>query len=149
VEFGWGDNTISEPRYPHEIVNFFVFGRERIIEKCIPLYEKGYSLAQVSDMTGAAASSIFETMKRHKRVVRSASAARKTNPPFGYAWLSGKLVMDPNEYKTIELIKTLYGSGMRPYHIEKHLNAREIPTRKGGRWYARMISSILKRELVY
>lgn len=98
-------------------------------------------------MTGVPASSIFEVMKSQKKALRSAKAARKTNPPFGYAWLSGRLVVDPVEYKTIELIRSLNDSGMRPYHIEKYLNQRNIPTRNGGKWFARIISNILEKEL--
>jgi len=97
-------------------------------------------------MTGVPVSSIFETMKSQKRALRSTKAARKTNPPFGYAWLSGKLVANPAEYKTVELIRNLHGSGMRPYHIEKHLNERKIPTRSGGKWFARIVTNILEKE---
>ena len=145
MKIGWGDVITSEPRYPHEIIQYFISINDRIIQKCIPLYEKGLSFRQVSNITGVPASSIFDAMKKQKRTARSVSIARKTNPPYGYAWLSGKLVINPVEYQTVELIKNLSDSGMRPYHIEKHLNERAIPTRNGGKWFARIITNILEK----
>lgn len=42
--FGWGDNTTSEPRYLHEVIDLFVSATDHIIKKCVPLYEKGHSV---------------------------------------------------------------------------------------------------------
>lgn len=147
-EFGCPKGIISEPHHPHEIIDLFPSIKSRIIKKCVPLYEKGYSLADVSKMTGVASSSIFNTMKKNRLKRRSRNEPRKTNPPFGYSWLSGKLVINPVEYKTVVLIRDLHESGMRPYQIEKYLNERKIPTRNGGKWFARIITNILKKEVM-
>ena len=94
-----------------------------------------------------ASTSIFKVMKTLKRKRRSSQKARKTNPPFGYSWLSGKLVINPIEYKTVQLIQDLHDSGMRPYQIEKYLNERKVSTRNGGKWFARIITNILEKEV--
>ena len=133
-------------KYDCCLLNFISFS-DRIIQKGIPLYEKGLSFTQFSDIIGVATSSIFDLMKDQKRAIRSAKAARKTNPSLGYAWLSGKLVLNPAEYETVELIRNLHQSGMRPYHIEKHLNQRGIPTRNGSKWFARIVTNILAKEM--
>lgn len=110
------------------------------------MYDSGYSLVDVSKITGVASTTIFNTMKRNRLKRRSPQEARKTNPPFGYSWLSGKLVVNPVEYKTVQLIRDLHEYGMRPYHIEKHLNKQKIPTRNGGKWFARIITNIIQKE---
>lgn len=97
-------------------------------------------------MTGVPTTSIYDKLKKLKLQCRQRSKSLKTNPPFGYAWLSGKLVINPVEFKTVQLIQNLHSTGMRPYHIEKHLNSHKIPTRKGGQWFARIISNILASE---
>lgn len=142
---GCPKGIISEPHHPHEIIDIFPSIKSRIIKKCVPLYEKGYSLAQTSEITGVASTSIFKVMKTLKRKRRSSQKARKTNPPFGYSWLSGKLVINPVEYKTILLIRDLHESGMLPYQIEKYLNEQKVPTRNGGKWFARIITNIIEK----
>ena len=86
-------------------------------------------------------------MKKNRLRRRSRNEPRKTNPPFGYLWLSGKLVINPIEYKTVQLIRDLHDSGMRPYQIEKYLNERKVSTRNGGKWFARIITNILEKEV--
>lgn len=146
-ENGWGECTTSELRQSHEIIDLFVSGQDRISRKCLTLYENGRSLAEVSKLTGVPTASIFDAMKERKIKRRSRTEARKKNPPFGYAWLSGRLIINPVEYRTVQMILDLHQSGMRPYHIEKHLNANRIPTRSGGKWFARVVTNIIKAEI--
>lgn len=94
-------------------------------------------------MTGVPITSIYDKIKKLKLQSRQRNESRKTNPPFGYAWLSGQLVVNPIEFKTVQLIQHLHSTGMRPYQIEKHLNNLKTPTRKGGKWFARIICNIL------
>ncbi len=44
------------------------------------------------------------------------------------------------------MILDLSESGMRPYHIEKFLNEKQILTRKGGRWFSRIVTNIIEKE---
>jgi hypothetical protein len=110
------------------------------------LFIKKVTLCVVSKLTGVPVSSIFDELKRQKVKLRSANDRRKTNPPFGYAYLKGQLVINPTEYKTVQIILDLSESGMRPYHIEKYLNDKQIPTRKGGRWFSRIVTNIIDKE---
>jgi hypothetical protein len=85
-------------------------------------------------------------MKRCGVPRRPVAKVRKTNPPFGYAWLEGRLAINPVEFKTVRMILDLSESGMRPYHIEKVLNDQQIPTRAGRRWFSRIITNVIRGE---
>ena len=66
--------------------------------------------------------------------------------PYGYAWLEGKLVVDPREFKTVLKIMDLWHSGKSLTDIAKYLNDHNIPTRMGGRWFHCTVGAIIKRE---
>jgi DNA invertase Pin-like site-specific DNA recombinase len=56
--------------------------------------------------------------------------------PYGYKRVNGKLIIEPNEQKTIELIKRLRRQKKGYRKIAKALNEQEVPTRtKGTKWH--------------
>jgi len=66
--------------------------------------------------------------------------------PYGYAWLEGKLIVDPREYKVVLKIMSLWHSGKSLTAIAYHLNDQKIPTRMGGKWFHCTIGAIIKRQ---
>ena len=143
---GWGDNTTSEPRHPHEILELCFPGHKRISEKAVELYEKGHSVAETAAMVGMPATSLFDALKEQKLVTRPAWKARKKNPAYGNSWLSGEIVMNPLEYKNVLLILELSEMGKRPYQIANYLNQHGIKPRRGKKWFARTVTDIIHRE---
>lgn len=137
---------ISELRYPHEIIEFRHIAHRRITEKAVAFYKKGHSIAESAAMAGVPASTLFDEMKAHNIPRRSWRKAMRPNAPYGYAWLSGELVMNPLEYKNVQLILELSGAGKRPHHIANFLNEKRIKPRKGKKWFARTITDIIRRE---
>ena len=146
IKFGWGNFITSEPRYPHEILELTYPGHGRISKKAIELYEKGHSIAETAAMVGMPATSLFEGLKARSTPMRPAWKVRKTNPSYGYAWLSGEIVMNPLEYKTVLLIMELFKMGKRPHQIAGYLNEQGIKPRRGKKWFARTVTDIIRRQ---
>lgn len=145
-EIGWGGFITSEPRYPHNFIELTYPGRGRISEKAIELYEKGHSVAETASMVGMPSTSLFDAMKELSIRIRPAWKTRRTNPSYGYAWLSGEIVMNPVEYKKVLLILELSKIGKRPHQIARYLDEKGIKPRRGKKWYARTITDIVSRE---
>jgi hypothetical protein len=97
-------------------------------------------------MVGLPASPLFDGLKDHGIPTRSALEARKKNSPYGYAWLSGQIVMNPLEYKNVLLILELSKMGKRPHQIANYLIKQGITPRRGKKWFARTITDIIRRQ---
>jgi len=67
--------------------------------------------------------------------------------PYGFAYLEGKLVVDPREYKVVLSMVRLWQCGKSFKAIASHLNAKKIPTRLGRRWFGPTVAAIVRREL--
>lgn len=143
---GWGDFITSEPRYPHDFIELTYPGHKRISEKAVELYQKGHSIAETAAMVGVPTTTFFDELKARGIPTRSASEARKTNSPYGYAWLSGEIVMNPLEYKNVLLIIQLSKMGKRPHQIANYLNDQGVRPRRGKKWFARTVTDILSRN---
>lgn len=135
---------ISELRYPHEIIEFRHITPRRISQKAIEFYEKGHSVAESAAMAGIPASTLFDEMKARNVPRRSWRKAIRPNAPYGYAWLSGELVMNPLEYKNVQLILEI-SAGKRPHQIAEYLNQKGVKPRRGTKWFARTITDIIER----
>ena len=145
-KIGWGDDTTSEPSHPHEIIEFSFPGRRRITKKAVEIYEKGHSIAETALITGLPKTSLFEAMKANKIPTRPLWRAGKPNAAYGYAWLSGEIVKNPAEYKTVLIIVDLSKTVRRPHQIAKFLNENGIKPRRGKMWFARTVTDIISRN---
>jgi hypothetical protein len=161
VGYGGGGPRLSTPSslhpLPHDIIRFFPITKDRTFEVCAPLYEAGWSLREIEEKTGIAKTSIRATLTSQGLTMRhrTKKPADKETPvvrmrssiqPFGYAWLEGKLVKDPAEYKTVLKILALWQVGKDFRAIAKLLNNQKIPTRFGGSWHHNTINQIVKRQ---
>jgi len=66
------------------------------------------------------------------------------NIPYGYDYIDGRLVVNLEESKTVKDIYSWYNRGKSMGEIAKMLNSSKIPTKRGGLWAKKTISSILK-----
>jgi DNA invertase Pin-like site-specific DNA recombinase len=66
------------------------------------------------------------------------------NIPYGYDYIDGKLIINENEARVIKDIYSWYNGGNTMGKIVKMLNSSNIPTKKGGLWAKKTISTILK-----
>jgi len=66
------------------------------------------------------------------------------NIPYGYNYSDGKLIINEDEARIIKNIYSRYRNGKSMGEIAKMLNSIKIPTKKGGLWAKKTISTILK-----
>ena len=157
VDVETGEPADSLPIY-HDIIRFFPQTKDRIYEVCAPLYDQGLSLREIERQTGFAKTSIGETLRSRGLPLRRAKPIRKNQTaspkgmrsgvvPYGYAYLEGQLVVDPNQYKVVLRMVKLWHSGKSFIAIAKDLNDQKIPTRMGKRWTHSVVARIVRRSL--
>lgn len=151
------DAPAKRPPNSHDIIAFFANTKDRIFEVCAPLYAQGLSLREIERQTGFVKTTIKKTLNSRGLTLRNYHNRRKPKSkdpkvmrpgtiPFGFAYLEGKLVKDPKEYKIVLQIQKLWHSGKSCSAIAAILNNQKTPTRMGGRWGKSVISRILKRH---
>jgi site-specific DNA recombinase len=69
------------------------------------------------------------------------------NIPYGYNYIHGQLQINPDESVTVKQIFSWYLSGKSIGEIVKMLNDAKLPTKKGGNWAKKTISTMLKNPL--
>ena len=69
------------------------------------------------------------------------------NIPYGYSYYDGVLKIIPHEASVIKDIYDWYSEGISMGKIAKMLNTSKIPTKKGGLWAKKTISTILKNPI--
>jgi hypothetical protein len=65
--------------------------------------------------------------------------------PYGYAYLDGKLVKDPHEYKNVIKAFRYWQSGKSFRAIARELQGQKIPTRTGKNWSHELIKKMVER----
>ena len=151
------DAPLSKEVKYHDLIRFFTSTNDRIFEICSPLYENGCSLREIERQTGFAKSSIRDVFNRAGLPMRKQKKGKcsKLKMPdamtsgtisFGFAYLEGRLVKHPTEYKLVLKIYKLWTSGMSCQAIADYLNNQNIPTRRGKRWGKSVILRIIKRH---
>jgi DNA invertase Pin-like site-specific DNA recombinase len=69
------------------------------------------------------------------------------NIPYGYNYQNGKLEINQNEAATVKQIYSWYLSGKSIGEITEMLNSTKLPTKRGGCWAKKTISTILKNPI--
>lgn len=69
------------------------------------------------------------------------------NIPFGFDYKGGILRINQNESKIVKNIYSWYLSGKSIGEISRMLNSAHIPTKRGGLWAKKTISTILKNPI--
>lgn len=67
--------------------------------------------------------------------------------PFGFEREGEKLIENQDELEMIERIKTWKREGWSLRKIAEELNDNNVPTKKGGKWYASTVKYILENNL--
>lgn len=118
---------------------------------------RGLSLREIEEQTGFAKTSIRETLSSRGLPLRSITnrqAAKTSAPatmrppiiPYGYAWLEGRLIVEPREYKVVLEVVRLWQKGKSLTAIAGYLNDKEVPTRMGKGWSHSVVGSIIKHH---
>ena len=69
------------------------------------------------------------------------------NIPYGYNYIDGKLIVNPDESENVKNIFEMYQKGLSMKKISEDLNLRNIQTKLNKTWGAQTISLILKNPL--
>ena len=69
------------------------------------------------------------------------------NIPYGYDYSNGKLCINTTEAQTVRNIYSWYLTGKSIGEISKMLNMAKLPTKKGGFWAKKTISTMLKNPV--
>jgi len=69
------------------------------------------------------------------------------NIPYGYDYREGKLKVNEEESRVVRDIYSWYIEGKSLGEISKMLNSTQIPTKRGGIWAKKTVSTILKNPL--
>ena len=67
-------------------------------------------------------------------------------PPYGYANVDGKMVVVPEQAETVKEIFRDTLAGKSTHAIQKELNERGVPTKKGGKWTHGTVNAIISNE---
>ncbi len=70
-----------------------------------------------------------------------------SRPPYGYELQDGKLTVNQEEAQIVRYIYDCVLKGMGTCLIAADLNARQIPTKRGGRWQPGTIQHIISNEI--
>ncbi len=154
LEFGGRTQWIGEHLPPHDFIELSPRTPTRIIEKCAPLYEEGLSLRDIEERTGIPKTTIRETLTKNGFPLRNPAngnakkidnnqTKRGGSTPFGYAYLDGKLLIDPKEQIALRKIVKLHHAGKSNQAIADELNNKNIPTRSGKPWIRSVVRSII------
>jgi len=141
----------------HDFIEFSVKSQGRISEDYSKFYASGLSLNDISEQTGIARSTLRDAFKKHQIPIRTKRQTIKGeklckdfkcagHPPFGYAYLDGKLIVDPKEQLLIRKILKLRQSGISLRAIAEELNNQKISTRTGKDWYLSFVKTIIDRN---
>ena len=145
----------NAPKYQDTIM-FFPTTKDRIFEICAPLYSLGMSLREIAKQIDLPRTTIKAALNAGGLPMRTATEANNSDSkgsrpmkagavPYGYAYLEGRPVKEPKEYKVVLQIQNLWQSGKGCSAIANTLNDQEILTRGGKRWAKGIISRIIKR----
>lgn len=104
-------------------------------------------LSILSSLAQEESTSISQNIKWANRKRMKSGRYRTGTPPYGYMFdADGNYVIVPEEAKIIQYIFNSVASGIGAHSICKELEARHVPTRKGGRWSPTTIMDILRNE---
>lgn len=158
---GGGGPTLGTPisgrPLPHDIIEFSPKSQVPVFAVCEPFLRRGFSLSEMVEATGISKWRIRKALAENglaklsgvKRKTPLKSPPRKRTssiPPYGYAWLQGRLVEDPREYKVVLKICSLWRSGKSILDIAKWLTSQKVPTRHESRWHYKSINKIIQRQ---
>lgn len=89
---------------------------------------------------------ICRTLKigRYSDQIPSELRSNSSQQPYGWKSVNGILEKDPTEWRCVELMFQFRNQGLSLHKIAAELTHRKIPTKNGGRWFAKSISQILK-----
>ena len=108
--------------------------------------ESELMLAILSSMAEGESTSTSENTKWAVQKRFQNGTFKISYPPYGYDWDGEEMKVNPEQADIVKEIFQAFLSGIGINQIAKDYNARQIPTKKGGRWSHGTIKAILTNE---
>lgn len=115
------------------------------------------SLRDIEERTGISKFLITKSFLKNNLSIRNTKKSKNLpnhchsykkagQPPYGFVYLDGKLVIDPKEYLIIRKMMKLHQKGRSMRAIAEELHNQKIPNRKNTKWHHSVISTIIKMQ---
>ena len=129
----------------------------KLLELDIPIYfekenlntssmESELFLAILSSMAEGESTSISENNKWSIQKRFKNGTFKLSYPPYGYDWDGEQMVINPEQAETVRWIFEQVLSGKGTHAISEKLNAKGVPTKKGGRWTPTTVRGMVSNE---
>ena len=81
---------------------------------------------------------------RYSDQIPSELRSNSSQQPYGWKSANGVLEKESSEWQCVELMFQFRSQGLSLHKIAAELTHRKIPTKNGGRWFAKSVYQILK-----
>lgn len=106
-----------------------------------------FALTMFAAMAELEASTITERVMSGKAQKASKGGFNGAPEAFGYTYINGVLVINEREAGTVRSIFALFLQGLSINGIAGALNEADMPTKRGGQWFAMTVRQILTNGL--
>ncbi len=120
---------------------------EALVRECIEV--KKLTFVETIITLGVSLTTVLRvcrTLKigRYSEQIPCGMRSNSSQQPYGWKSVNGILEKEPSEWQCVELMFQLRHQGFSLHKIAAELTHRKVPTKNGGRWFAKSISQILK-----
>lgn len=154
--FGVANPFFCNVNQVHDFIEFRIKDFNYLYALVAPLYEKGLSIASISDQTGYAIGTIHNYLKNGGLTLRSSTKGDLTDkkrqhfkcfgpPPYGFCYLDGQFAKDPREYPVLQIIRQQRTLNKSSVDIAAYLNGKKFKTCSQCIWRPPLILKIIKR----
>ena len=146
------DGTIKPP----DTIGIFSIPRAEVESRIRALFnEQNISISQVSKELGVSVTTVRRVCRTchlgiyAKRMVSESPRLLSRSPQVPYGWnvAQGELIANPEEQKWISKMREMSEAGESLHAIARYLSQEGVPTKNGGKWYAKTVSQILRAAL--
>ena len=106
-------------------------------------------LSLMASFAAAESDSIKKNVTAGHRMRFKLGIHKAFQAPYGYDNVDGRLVINPSEAEVVREIYSRFLAGEGGTRIAKDLEARGVPTKKGGRWQHNTVLGIVKNPACY
>lgn len=142
--------------YPIDTKEFYFKNDTRISSEVTNLYEQGWSLREIARENGCSKNKIRSSLVKaglemRDRVPQATSRRGLSGgkqgalPYYGFCYFEGKIVRDPHEFPTLQLIHNGWKKKQTIHQITQQLNQAKRPSRTGKAWSWAAVSNIVAR----
>ena len=122
---------------------FIYFEKENINTQSM---ESELMLSILSSLAESESVSISENSKWGVKRRFQNGTFKISYPPYGYDYVDGGMEINPEQAETVKYIFAQVLSGIGTHQIADELNARKVPTKKGGKWTASTVRGMIYNE---